>query len=73
MQTTITYKGILNGVYGIFCGFKPEGLEVIEEVTVYKPDNGKVFKKDDKEYTAIILKEDINIADYEEVESIENN
>ena len=68
MQTKITYKGYIDGVYGIYCGFKPENLEIVEEVTVYYPDENKVFIKDGEEYGAVVLKEGESIADYDEVE-----
>lgn len=71
MQTSITYKGTLNGVSGLWCGFKPEGIEVEEEITVYKPDEGKIFIKDGEEYLAVVLQEGESIEDYEEVDAPE--
>ena len=68
MQTTITYKGKLNGVSGLWCGFCPEGIEVEEEITVYKPDEGKIFVKDGEECSAVVLQEGESIEDYEEVD-----
>lgn len=68
MQTKITYKGYIDGVYGIYCGFKPENLEIEEEVTVYYPDENKVFIKDGEEYDAVVLQDGESIADYDEVE-----
>ena len=68
MFTTTTYKGIdKNGIYGIYCGFKPKGLKVQEEVTVYHPDEGKVFVKGEEEYSAVILQPGEVIEDYEEI------
>lgn len=67
MQIKITYKGYINGVYGIYCGFKPKGLKNVEEVPVYYPDEGKVFVKDGEEYTAVVLQEGETIEDYEEI------
>ena len=68
MQTKITYKGYIDDVYGIYCGFKPDNLEIEEEVTVYYPDENKVFIKDGEEYGAVVLKEGESIEDYDEVE-----
>ena len=68
MQTTITYKGKLNGVNGLWCGFCPEGVEVEEEIIVYKPDEGKIFVKDGEEYSAVVLQEGESIEDYTEVD-----
>lgn len=39
MEIKITYVGKLNGVNGIWCGFKPEGLEVIEDDNESTTDN----------------------------------
>ena len=71
MQIKITYKGYINGVYGIYCGFKPEGLEVTEEVPVYYPDEGKIFIKDGEYYSAVVLQEGETINDYQEVDAPE--
>lgn len=68
MEIKTTYKGYINGVYGIYCGFKPDGLDVKEEITVYYPDEGKVFTKDGEEYSAVVLQEGETIEDYEETE-----
>ena len=74
MEIRTTYKGIKDGVYGIYCGFKPDGLEVEEEIQVYYPDKDKVFIKDGKEYVAVILKDGEKIEDYTEQEKqIEEN
>lgn len=71
MQIKITYKGYINGVYGIYCGFKPEGLEVTEEVNVYYPDEGKIFIKDGEEYDCVVLQNGESIEDYQEIEKKE--
>lgn len=68
MEIKTTYKGIKDGVYGIYCGFKPKGLEVQEEVPVYYPDEGKVFIKDGEEYTSVVLQDGESIEDYQEIE-----
>lgn len=71
MHTSITYKGTLNGVHGLWCGFKPEGVEVEEEITVYHADEGKEFVKDGEHFPCVVLKKDEKIEDYEEVEVVE--
>lgn len=68
MKTKITYKGYIDGVYGIYCGFCPDNLEIDEEVTVYYPDENKVFIKDGEEYSAVVLQEGENITDYQEAD-----
>lgn len=72
MQVKTTYKGYINGVYGIYCGFKPEGLIVEEEIPIYYPDEGKVLVKDGEEYTAVVLQEGETIEEYTEVEKAED-
>ena len=67
MQIKTTYKGYINGIYGIYCGFKPESLEVEQEVSVYYPDEGKVFVKNDEKYSVVVLQGNESIEDYQEV------
>ena len=65
MQIRITYKGYLNGVYGVYCGFKPEGLDVTEEIPVYYPDDGNVLVKNGELYYSVVLQDGESIDDYE--------
>ncbi len=71
MQIKTTYKGYINGVFGIFCGFKPVELDVTEEIPVYYPDENKVFEKDNKTYTSVILQDGESIDEYKETEKTE--
>jgi hypothetical protein len=73
MQIRITYKGTIDGVYGIYCGFKPENLVVEEEIPVYYPDEGKIFVKDGEKYSAVVLQDGESIEDYEEIEYDDND
>lgn len=73
MQIKTTYKGYLNNVFGIYCGFCPQGLDITEQVPVYYPDEGKVFVKDGKKYSAVVLQEGESINDYQEVEETDND
>ena len=57
MHTKITYVGTLNGVHGIWCGFKPEGVIVEEERTILYPEQGYVLKKDENTFSAVWLKD----------------
>lgn len=70
MQIRITYKGYLNGVYGVYCGFKPDGLDVTEEIPVYYPDEGNVLVKDGELYYSVVLQEGESIDDYTEIKDI---
>lgn len=69
MKTTTTYKGVLNGTRGLWCGFKPEGLEVEQEITVYRPDEGKAFKKGDEFFDCVVLQAGEKISSYKEVDA----
>lgn len=66
MEIRTTYKGTKDGIYGIYCGFKPDGLDVEEEIPVYYPDEGKVFIKDDEYYDCVVLADGESIEDYKE-------
>ena len=72
MEIRTTYKGTLNGVYGIYCGFCPEGLEVEEEIPVYYPSEGNMFIKNGEKYYAVVLHEGEDINSYEEIEDDNN-
>ena len=73
MKERKSYMGTLNGINGIWCDQKPEGLEVEEEVSVYYPDQGKIFIKNNEKYTSVILKENETIEDYQEIVDEEEN
>lgn len=66
MEIRTTYKGVLNGIHGFWCGFKPDNLEVEEEIPVYYPDKGKVFVKNGVEYNSVVLQKGELISDYVE-------
>lgn len=66
-----SYVGTLNGVNGIWCDKKPKGLKVKEEITFYTPEEGKAFLKDGEYFSSIVLKEGVNLADYQEVDAPE--
>lgn len=68
MEIRKTYKGYRNGVFGIWCGFKPEDAQIEEEINVYYPDKGKIFTKDGEEFTAVVLNNGETIDMYDEVE-----
>lgn len=44
MKINRSYKGVLNGVSGVWCGTKPEGLDVIEERLVLYADEGYILQ-----------------------------
>jgi len=65
-----TYIGTLNGVHGVWCGFKPDGAIITKEIPILYPDpEHKLRKKGDEELLDfVILKEDDTEDNYEEVE-----
>lgn len=69
MNKTTTYVGILNGVNGLWCGFKPEGLEVTEEREVLHADEGKILinKKTYQKDYSVVLSEEVLEEDYDEI------
>lgn len=73
MEKRTTYVGTLNGAKGLWCGFKPEGLEVEEEREVLYADEGKVLKnkKTGDISDAVWLKDGDVQENYEEIEYTE--
>ena len=71
MQIKTTYIGILNNVHGMWCGFKPEGLEITEERQVLYPDEGYDLLKDGERFSSVWLKDGDSQENYEEVEQEE--
>lgn len=69
MEIRITYIGTLNGVHGIWCGFKPEGAEITEERLVLYPANGftLVNKETGEEAPAVWIKTEDGKDDWVEV------
>ena len=64
MEVRITYKGTQNGVKGIWCGFKPEGIKVEEELSILYPEEGYVLKhKESGEYFSSVILKDGNSED----------
>lgn len=63
-----SYKGTLNGVFGIFTDTKPEGLELAEEVTFYSADEGKTFVDKEGNMTdTVVIIDGVDIKDYVEI------
>jgi len=72
MIVKTTYIGTLNGVHGIWCGFKPDGAIITKEIPILYPEvEKKLRKKGDEELLDfVILNEDNKEEDYEEVEDV---
>lgn len=75
MIIKITYIGTLNGVHGVWCGFKPEGAVIKKEVPVLYPDENKKLKKIGEEelFDFVVLKDYYEQEEYEEIEPLEED
>ena len=69
MKERKSYIGKLNGISGVWCDQKPEGLEVEKEITFYSPDEGKMLCKDGEMFESIVIDENTKIEDYTEVDA----
>lgn len=67
-----SYKGILNDKKYIWIDSYPKDAIIEKEIIVYRPDEGYIFIKDDKEYNCVILQEGELIEDYQEIEKKED-
>lgn len=65
-----TYIGTLNGVHGIWCGFKPDSAFITKEAPILYPDPEKKLRKKGEEELLdfVVLKNDDTQDNYEEVE-----
>lgn len=63
-----SYVGKLNGVSGIWCDQKPEGLEVIKENTFYVPEKNMVFvDKEGNMLDCVVIDEETKIENFVEI------
>lgn len=65
MEVRTTY--ICDGA--IYCGFKPDGAEVIEERQVLYPAPGYMLEKDNEQFSSVWLKDGDTQDNYIEVEA----
>ena len=73
MKERHSYQGTLNGVNGIWCDQKPEGLEVIKENTFYSADEGKVFvDKEGNMVDSVVITDGVDIKEYVEIQDPRN-
>lgn len=70
MTIKITYVGTLNGVAGMWCGFRPEGAIITEERPVLYPEMGYELERisDGERFSAVWLEEGDSQENYKEVE-----
>lgn len=69
MEIRITYKGTLNGIKGIWCGFKPEDVVVEKEINILYPAKDMLLRKKGEEqtYHSVVLTDGDSVDNYEEV------
>ena len=75
MQIKTTYIGTLNGIHGIWCGFKPKKAQITEEKSILFPEQGYKLKNkiNNEEYPYVCLIDGDSQENYEEIEIIEDN
>lgn len=71
MEIRITYIGTLNGVEGMWCGFKPESVTIEEERQVLYPAEGYELEKDGERFSAVWLQDGDSPKNYTEVPYVE--
>ena len=68
MKERHSYVGKLNGVSGVWCDQRPEGLELTKEIVFFSPDEGKVFAdKDGNLVDSVVIDENTKIEDFVEI------
>lgn len=69
MEIRITYKGTLNGIKGIWCGFKPEDAIIEKEINILYPAKDMLLRRkgEEKTYGSVVLKDGYTMDNYEEV------
>ena len=68
MKLRHSYIGKVDGVSGIWCDQKPEGIELEKEITFYSPDAGKVFvDKEGNMVDSVVIQDGVKIEDFVEI------
>ena len=64
-----------HGYYGKVNGFNAyqvdtsDGLDIVERsIDFYSPDGGKIFSRNGELFSCVVIKDGINIEDYEEID-----
>ena len=70
MYITTTYIGTLNGISGIWCGFKPEGAKIKTEQLVLHAETEYILKNKQTEETtySVLINSPEQQSDWEEIE-----
>lgn len=69
MEIKITY--VTNGA--IYCGFKPDNVEIIEERKVLYPTDGYELERNGERFSSVWLKDNDVQENYNEVKIVENS
>lgn len=73
MKKRQSYIGTLDGVNGIWCDKKPEGIELKDTIVFYSADEGKVFAdKEGNLLDTVVIKDGVNIEDFVEIVDVRN-
>lgn len=70
MEIRATYRGITkDGVKGIWCGFKPDDIEVTEELQILYPDKDMILQDKATKgiFNSVILEKESDKNNYEEI------
>lgn len=73
MQVKVTFVGTLNGIHGIWCGFRPEGAKIKEARPILYPEEGYLLEKDGETYSSVWLKDGDEEENYTEVKISETD
>lgn len=73
MYIKITYLGTVNGITGIWCGFKPDNIIIKEERNILYPENGYELVKNDEHYNSVWLKNGDVPENYTEIKKEEED
>lgn len=73
MRISKTYVGTLNGVSGMWCGFKPDDAEITEVREILLPDEGQELEKDGVRMSSVWLKDGDKKSNYKEVDAVNDD
>jgi len=70
MYINKTYIGKLNGIFGVWCGFKPNNAIITQEKIILYADQGKTLrhKESGVENISVLLENGDTEENYEEIE-----
>lgn len=75
MEIKTTYIGINEfGIKGIWCGFRPKNIKILQEIQILYADSGKLLKHKEtgEENYSVLLDNGDSEENYEEIEERNN-